>query len=362
MLDVKRLDSIEIDFIIGHPRSGTTLMMVIFNQYDHCISSPEIHHFIYFYKKYRDITEVSQQVVSDYKTYLEMFFSYKNSPLIGPYNPGLLDELQPGQKISYAQLTKLVYLCLYGEKGVNGKISVIVDKNPYYSFHIDKILKVFPNAKIIATLRDYRAYILSNKQSRHAFVPQKSFSYFAVTWNAYVSTILKAKDKYGDRIRILKYERLVHNKEEEVRSCVEFFNLKYDFKIFDFHVYVQERLKTFDMPKAQQDRLFKKMKDLSMPINPDRVFAWKEGLTKKEKEMAEAICGYWGNRIGYKTESGVKPMKQLFIRMRAILSYIRVEMFLRINSPAIFFYSAFKMTKKRKAFQNAAALKDHKAA
>ncbi|MCE3278178.1 MAG: Sulfotransferase domain protein [Bacteroidetes bacterium] len=351
MVDLDELNNIEINFIVGHPRSGTTLMMVIFNQYDNCISTPEIHHFIYFYKKYRSVREVSVRLISDYKEYLKMFFHYKNSPLIGPYNSKLLDDLQPGQKISYSQLTKLVYLCLYGEKGLNGNIQVIVDKNPYYSFHIDKIFEVFPKAKIIAAVRDYRAYLLSIRQSSHTFVSQKSFLYFAVSWNAYIKMILKAKENNSGSITILKYESLVHNKEEEVRKSVEFLGLKYDSNLFDFHLYVQERMRSFEMPKTVHDRLIKKMNDLSMPINPNRVFAWRDSLTLEQRKQAEIICGEWGVKLGYKTETTYNLIDRLFVKFSALFYYIRVGMFLWINSPDIFFYNEFKVTKKRKALE-----------
>ena len=135
----QKLDKIELHFIVGIGRSGSTLLTTLLNQTESCISVPEIHHFIRFYNKYKSISTVSKQVIVDYKSYIELFFKYKNNPLVGPVNYTLIDSLKIGDKITYSQLTKLVYLGLYGEK-----IKKIKERKILTNFnHVPKWLVTF---------------------------------------------------------------------------------------------------------------------------------------------------------------------------------------------------------------------------
>lgn len=76
-MTLEEIDKIKINFIIGAGRSGTTLVTVILNQYNNCVASPEMHQFIYFYKKYKNITHVTQEVKDEYISYLKRFFKHK---------------------------------------------------------------------------------------------------------------------------------------------------------------------------------------------------------------------------------------------------------------------------------------------
>ena len=59
-MNFSKYDKINIHFIIGPGRSGTTLLAMIFNNHKDCVSAPEIKHFVYFYKKHKNITHISK--------------------------------------------------------------------------------------------------------------------------------------------------------------------------------------------------------------------------------------------------------------------------------------------------------------
>lgn len=343
-----RLNKVKINFIVGHARSGTTLLMVILNQHKNCISTPEIHHFVYFYKKYRHVNLVSSQLITDYKTYINRFLDLKRSPLIGPFNETLFDQLKIGEPITYAEITKLAYLSLYGEKGTSNEINVIVDKNPYYTFHIDKIFEVFPDAQVLATVRDYRAYILSNRQSQLPLVKPKSVYYYAMAWNCYIRNIEQAKNKYGNQFKVLRYEDLVESKDLKVKSIVEYFGLSYSDKLLDFYVDMKEKITANKELVNQHERIMKKMYDLSLPINPQRVNSWKEKLSPQEIEMADVICSGMAKSLGYFPIQPMSISQKLYHRILALPAFVRVKAFEVLNSPALFFYSTYSSAEKRR--------------
>jgi hypothetical protein len=311
-MDLKRLDDIKINFIVGTGRSGTTLLVALLNNLPNCISTPEIHHFIYFYKKYKHLDKVSAELIDDYKKYLTEFFEYKNNPLIGPLNFELIDSLKIDQPINYSQFTKLIYLSLYGEKGIRKEINVIVDKNPYYTFHIDKIIHFFPEAKILALIRDYRAYALSNIQSQKPWITIKSSFYYGNVWNLYLRKITDGKRKYGDSVKIVKYEDLVLDKNKSIKEIMLFFNLSYSEYVFDFHLAMKQKITELNMP-AQHERMVKKINDLSSPINADRVFAWKKDLLAKDIEKLDYVSGKIGLDYGYQEKKQFHFLLSVFI-------------------------------------------------
>jgi len=339
-MDLKKLDHIKINFIIGTGRSGTTLLVVLLNNLPNCISTPEIHHLIYFYEKYKDIQTVTPELLADYKGYLVAFFKFKKNPLIGPMNGALIDSLQIGQPINYSQITKLIYLSLYGDKKTD-EINLIVDKNPYYTLHIDKIIQVFPNAKFLALIRDYRAYALSNMQSQKPTVSKKSPFYYANVWNLFLRKITEGKRKYGDSIKIVRYEDLVINKEKSIKEILEFFGLTYSESVFDFHIAMKQKIKELNLP-AQYERMVKKINDLSSPINTDRVYSWKKSLSLSDLKKLDFVSGEIGEQYGYSVTSKLPFLTKLKFFILQTPNYLRVKLFEKVNSPRIYFFLRYK--------------------
>ncbi|MBK8366608.1 MAG: sulfotransferase [Bacteroidetes bacterium] len=314
----QKLDKIELHFIIGIGRSGSTLLTTLLNQTESCISVPEIHHFIRFYNKYKNISIVTKQVIDDYKSYIDLFFKYKNNPLIGPVNYTLIDSLKIGDKITYSQLTKLVYLGLYGEKGNTEKISVLVDKNPYYTLQLKKLHLVFPDAKYIALVRDYRGFLLSNLQSKKIGTFKKSIFYYALAWNLFIREILYYNNIYNTKVKIVKYEDLISRKEIIVKEIFDFLNVPFSPSVFDFHKTMQHRLSQIQTSDKNYERMLNKISNLSKPINENRMFDWQNQLTSNQIMACDILCLKYGNRLDYAKASN-------FTKTDIFLVYLKVS-------------------------------------
>ena len=190
-MTLEQLDKVSIHFIIGPGRSGTTLLAMILNQHPNCISTPELKHFIYFYKKYKNIQIITKELLTDLQNYFNVVGATKKNILFNIEDNFYLKDLTIGQKISYAQLTKLIYLGFFSSVKDIENFSCIVDKNPFYTFHTEKILDIFPDAKFITVIRDYRAFVLSNRQSQKPFISVKSVSYYAYAWNFHAKKLVE---------------------------------------------------------------------------------------------------------------------------------------------------------------------------
>ena len=347
-MDLNKLDKIHVNFIIGLGRSGTTLLVVLLNQHSNCIASPEIHHFIHFYKKYKTISHVSQELINDYKDYINRFFAYKKNPLIGPSNSSLIDSLVIGQKITYAQLTKLIYLGLFGEKGLSSSINVVVDKNPYYTLQINKIIEIFPEAKLLALIRDPRAYVLSNLQSKKISVAKKNITYHAYVWQLFMKKIVRAKKQYAENIKVVRYEDIALHKEITVKEIFDFFELNYSEDIFNFNESIKEKIKDIHQDDKNYERMAKKLKDLSVPINAGRVNAWQSDLTKNEIEKIDLISGTLGNNYNYFSQTHISFLKKINILIPSTISYLKVKVFEILKFSELHVYHNYKVVQTKK--------------
>src|ERR1051326_8315559 len=141
-------------FILGNPRSGTSLLRVMLDSHSHIVSPPESGFLLWWHKKYKDWS--LQDSKNDNKVE-EYIADLKTSKKIETWN---LDFVEIKKIISkelpsnYAQLSSLIYYSY----GVNKKkyASAFGDKNNYYLNHIDEILKIYPNAYFIHLIRDGR--------------------------------------------------------------------------------------------------------------------------------------------------------------------------------------------------------------
>lgn len=347
-MDLNKLDKIHVNFIIGLGRSGTTLLVVLLNQHSNCIASPEIHHFIHFYKKYKTISSVNQELIDDYKDYINRFFAYKKNPLIGPANNSLIDSLEIGQKITYAQLTKLIYLGLFGEKGLSNTINVIVDKNPYYTLQINKILEIFPDAKLLALIRDPRAYVLSNVQSKRLSVTKKNITYHAYVWQLFMKKIVQAEKQYAKNLKVVRYEDIALHKEITAKKIFNFFGLDYSEGIFNFNESIKEKIKNIHQDDRNYERMAKKLKDLSVPINSERVFAWRTDLSKNDIEKIDLISGTLGNDYDYFSQTHISFFKKISILILSTISYLKVKVFEVLKFSELHVYHNYKVVQAKK--------------
>jgi len=194
-------------FILGMPRSGTTLIEQIISSHPQVQGLEEI-----------DYLSKSMNQCIEHKS---------------------LDEF-------YNKITEKsdnIFNCIYRKyfEKINNK------KNNNFSLHTDKmpvnykligfIKHAIPNAKIIHCVRDPRDIFVSilknyfgKLQMSYAYNPKK----LTHALNLYVDYMTFWKKLYGDWIYDLKYENLVSNSKLEIQKLLQFCNLSFDNSCLDF--------------------------------------------------------------------------------------------------------------------------------
>lgn len=189
-------------FVIGMPRSGTTLVDRILSSHPQVTSAGELHQFGSALKR-----------------------------LSGSRTPAALDvdTVQRAQALDWARLGADY---LETSRSLTGKTPRFVDKQPHNFLYLGYIANALPNAPIICLRRNPMDTCLSN--FRQIFGEQSPFHGYALdlldTGRYYLlfeRLMAQWKQAYPDRILEVSYERLVDEQEAVTREILAFCGLEW---------------------------------------------------------------------------------------------------------------------------------------
>jgi hypothetical protein len=244
-------------FVVGAPRSGTTLLQNILA----CHSA---------------LCSIEKETG---------IFSFQNlfSPTADPF--GL------GQRQTRELQTKSRDIVNYFEKGVkvlvekSGGNKIFVEKTPQHVNYLSFILKYFPEAKIIHIVRDGRDCYCSARQ--HAgFIPQSTnIKTFAKYWKKCVSNPIRFASSPG--LLTVVYEDLVIDPKASMENIMSFIGLPFEETQLDFTRYGND-----------QRAKWKEFSRLNSSISGDSRMRWRYELNDDEKfkfkKIAQPELEYYG--------------------------------------------------------------------
>ncbi|MGE5626403.1 MAG: tetratricopeptide repeat-containing sulfotransferase family protein [Bacillota bacterium] len=203
-------------FLVGFPRSGTTLMDTILG------SHPRI-------------------VILEEEPPLEQ--------LINKH----LRSLPAGYPASLTDLTPMLIRTLRAEYwhavdeiiGETPPGTLVVDKNPFYSAHAGLIHLLFPGARFIFALRHPCDVVLSCFMQAFGRNPAlenfRSLSTAAITYSRVMDLWLRYREALPLSTHELRYEALIERKDQEIRSLLAFLALDWDDAMLDHTVHAKKR-------------------------------------------------------------------------------------------------------------------------
>ncbi len=285
---MEKIGSLPIFFIIGRPRTGTTLIRTLFDAHPNIIIPPECAFIINLYPKYGRVKNWDEKkLLSFYRDVQQQrkFASWQINP------EKLKNELLECKgKNTFREVIKVVY-SNYSSLFNKNKIITLGDKNPVYSIHIKSLFKVFPDAKYIHLTRDYRDNILSilKVDFEAPLIPL-----IAYRWRYSAINILKIKKKSPAQFYTISYEDFVNDYRKHYRNLCEFVGVPYDDSVFDFYKKKDEFYRLY--PKVHVNKYHK---SLFQPITNNKVGLWKTELKEKDVKTADAVIGKYAELLGY---------------------------------------------------------------
>ncbi len=259
-------------FIVGLPRSGTTLLSVMLGNHPEVYLSGNsvgmalaraYRRFLYRMQERKGSLEEIFQLV------LEDSYQKRLLPLFG-HEPWLSEQEVLS---SFLERSVLAFAERQGKR-------LWGDKTPELNFHLAEIDQLMPSAKFIHLVRDPRSNALSLHRRQHY-----DLVLAAQYWRE-LNTLAQAQQHlYGrDRFLPVRYEDLLLNSESVMRRVCAFLHL-------DFHPAV---LQPGEQLSEQEGRAYVKPS-----LQKHKVDSWKAALSEKQLFRIEQIVGSSMLAFGY---------------------------------------------------------------
>ncbi len=222
-------------FIVGAPRSGTTLLQYMLRSHpDISLPTGESHFFIPLLRHEKEFGDLRQ--LENTRRVLERMYEqsadFLDTDLHGiDFNIDQLSHtLHKRQCSSMAQLIAgLFELNATGENARRWG-----DKTPYYVLHMKRLLEQFPGAQFIHLIRDGRDCALSMFQREHDFRVYNTF-FAAKYWEIYIERGQQIGREIGSgNYYEIRYEDLLENPNFIMKGVCEFLNEEYSDSLVNF--------------------------------------------------------------------------------------------------------------------------------
>lgn len=284
-------------FILGNPRSGTSLFRLMLNAHKNIVVPPECGFLEWWYDKYGNWSLSDSTDIVRVKDFIRNLLTSRKIETWKLDDARLLMEILEGKPGSYEHLTELVYLHFAKSKG--GYVSVIGDKNNYFIHRLSKLKQIWPKAYYILLIRDGRdvacSYLeLASLDSASPYKPNLpvTIEQIATEWNINNEAMLRFLETEDIPFIAIKFEDLLLNTVDVLAAVCSFLNIDYDQQMLNY--YVSNRLNQ-DEPLVTMDW---KKKTLESP-DANVIGRFKDHLMEEQIETFNRIAGKMLGRFNY---------------------------------------------------------------
>jgi len=301
-----------IIFLTGHRKSGTTLLLRLFDSHPDIDVYPTdlslfYQYFPYYTNNYTDRQFLIKKIISILdktinKHYLNQNLIHKDKIKI--LNSKLKKKLK---NINLKSKKDIFNKILDHWENLNGKKlkKIIVVKETSQSIYFDEYLKIFKNLKMINIVRDPRDNYASIKSGLKKYYSKLGIDYLQNLANVLfrsrqdlLSTHYNRKHK---NFTFINYENLVMSPEKIMRKLCLFLNIRFDNALVN---------PTLGIKKFRGNNFDYKING----INKKNRNNWKNRITAEEQHIIEFYCSDVMKMFNYKTSKNLKKLKLDFSR------------------------------------------------
>jgi hypothetical protein len=290
-------DSVKPIFVVGAPRSGTTLLAALLAAHSRLSCGPETGFF-------DRLDGINPDTLADSRTWPDGAVDYLYSVVhLGkaiPDNYGiprahLVQDLRvrhPSVPAILASVTEQ-FMRQVGKKRW-------VEKTPSHCLSIRHLRRFFPTAPVLHIVRDPRDVALSLQKEwwGHSSLIDSIWQ-----WRAYeeIGGEFLRKDRNA---LTLRYEDLLLATEAKLREVCDFIGETYEPGMQDTSRSIQHVNRTDERCKIKA----------GMPIDPTRVANWQKSLSDEENRVFEAVLGNYLRAHGYPCRDDFKGYARIYPR------------------------------------------------
>lgn len=247
-------------FIIGAPKTGTTLLARLIDSHPDIACTTELFPFHVTGGRRKASPNFRQKLID------HGLDSFSKFPFM--------------VQINNNDYVKSLMLDIFTEFGSLCNAKIVGDKFPWYIGFIDDMLEMFPDAQYIYTVRDPRAVYNSAKNYLR---PGRAMSILKMMLN-YDRKIDKYIDE--DNFRVFRYEDLINDPDTWIPYVYRCLGAK---EVDYIHIF-----------KPLYPARFKHIPNSTKPLDPQNIDKWKRMLSTKEINQINKIAKGFMEKYDYK--------------------------------------------------------------
>lgn len=160
------------------------------------------------------------------------------------------------------------------------------DKNPHYALFLPELMELFPSARFVHLVRDYRDNVRSY---RGVPFDLSSPAALAFRWRRYNQAVLAAAEGQEQRFHRLRFEDLVAFPEASLRGVCDFLEVPFEAATLVPHA-------------PRQEESLDWHRHLGRPLDASLTGRWREELSRDEVALLDLVCQPLGAALGYPRE------------------------------------------------------------
>ncbi|MEL7354083.1 MAG: sulfotransferase [Cyanobacteria bacterium J06560_5] len=266
-------------FLVGCPRSGTTLLQQILDAHPDIAVAPETHFVRRFWleqAQYGDLLKDENyraviRAIAQTAEFSEMGLSAEHYELEAWRKPR-----------NYATLLTLLLEQFRQKHGV----CIVGEKTPNHLLYMQILQTLFPQAKFIHIIRDARAVVNSWRT-----VPWSTGNVTgdAKVWQRYMDTARRLPPAEGSMMT-LHYENLVMTPKDCAQKICNFLSIEFDASMLNYHTKKSDRVNLEREPWKR---------NATKPLDAQSLTKWEKQLSVNEIARVEVVAKSELLQLGY---------------------------------------------------------------
>jgi hypothetical protein len=304
-------------FVIGCPRSGTTLLQVLIDLNTDYAIPPES----FVFERYAPLLATPRVLPPDQVERLGALLARDNRLQLWGLPPEFLPRFDGRGPTSSREIVT-EFFAAYARFRGKGRWG---EKTPQHAWHVPEILAAFPRAKIVHILRDPRDVVASYVES--IFGPETALL-AAKRWREYATTIDRETAGLPDgQFRMIRYEDLVTDPEQTVASLLEILVASSE----------GVQLSLADSPLGTHyETISNAHTAVTRKIDPSSIGKWRSGLSTRALREVEFLTRDLMERYGYVPEADLTGFTANPDRSTERLRHLSRKVVKRLVTPAAY--------------------------
>lgn len=283
-------------FIVGAPRSGTTLLRFMLDAHSDLAIPPETGFLIPCAQLHTQREGLEEGLVQTIVNFPVDAPAWEDFRISEADFRAKIRQIRPLTVAAGVRAFYELYAARFGKPRWG-------DKTPLYCLHLDVIEKLLPEAHFLHIIRDGRDAALSLRNLW--FSPGNDIATLAAYWRRAVSTA-RAQGAGCRHYMEVRYEDVVLRTEEVLRQICSFLELTYEPAMLRYFERSperlqehQERTRTDGQVIVTKDQRLGQQRQTMQPPDASRIFAWKQGMSREEQSQFADIAGDLLRELGY---------------------------------------------------------------